>query len=310
MPRYPLQGISALSQLTIDADKDWATKGISNLKELALGMALGDIAVKGPGGVLVKITPGIANTVLTSAGPGALPTWAPGGTYLNRYLPAPIYLSKAAAVRNPDRSDAEPAHLSTQHVETYGDLPASMVKQLTPAPTLTDAEDVMAAADQVDAETAAIHTHYGLQKVVDGAGIHDEGVGDTDETAAAQNTTANDMTLMLAGPAVDDAYYFGWNYKWDKLWLNIGTAGNGNWAITEEYWDNVAGSWQTCVGMTSDMNQFMVSGLRYFQHTPQANWTASLWNGMTWYWVRFRVSAFVNIVTQPLGTQAWCERFI
>jgi hypothetical protein len=272
-------------------------------------MVLGDLVVRGPAGILVRLPPGVANTVLTSGGVGVMPSWQPGGLYLNRYFPEVFSLSNTVAVKVPEHSDHEPAPLATELVAVYDDAPASMVKRLTPAIVITDAAAVLA-PDHTNNEPAAFTSQVGLQKVVDGAGIHEEGVGDTDETTEAQDATANDMTLMLAAPTVDDAYYFGWNYKWDRLWLNIGTAGNGNWAITEEYWDNVAGSWQTCVGMTSDMNQFMVSGLRYFQHTPQANWTASLWNGMTWYWVRFRISAFVNIVTQPLGTQAWCEKFI
>ena len=39
------KGISRLSQLTIDADKDWGSWGLSNIKEIATGMKAGDILI-------------------------------------------------------------------------------------------------------------------------------------------------------------------------------------------------------------------------------------------------------------------------
>ena len=73
------------SAITIDVDKDMGGKGLSNLKQVAAAMVGGDLIAKGLGGILVRIPAGIANTVLTSQGAGMLPTWAPGGLYLNRY---------------------------------------------------------------------------------------------------------------------------------------------------------------------------------------------------------------------------------
>ncbi len=55
-------GITKLSELIIDADKDWNGKRLSQLKELALGMS------KGAGGVLVKLSPGPISYELTSGG--------------------------------------------------------------------------------------------------------------------------------------------------------------------------------------------------------------------------------------------------
>ena len=40
-------GITKLSELTIDADKDWQQKGITNIKEIASSMAQGDMVFKG-----------------------------------------------------------------------------------------------------------------------------------------------------------------------------------------------------------------------------------------------------------------------
>lgn len=72
------KGISKLSELMIDADKDWQGKGISNIKELAAGMAIGDMLIY-DGTRIIKLQPGPVGRVLTSQGPGALPIWAPGG---------------------------------------------------------------------------------------------------------------------------------------------------------------------------------------------------------------------------------------
>lgn len=72
-------GITKLSELEIDADKDWDTKGITNLEELALGMTKGDICFQ-QGGVLVKLSPGPIAYELTSHGLGQPIAWeAPPG---------------------------------------------------------------------------------------------------------------------------------------------------------------------------------------------------------------------------------------
>jgi hypothetical protein len=93
-------GISKLSELEIDADKDWQGWGISNIKEVAAGMAIGHI-LQHNGVKLVKLLPGTANYVLTSEGPGKLVTWAPGGTYYERYFPVSIESAHAEGVVTP-----------------------------------------------------------------------------------------------------------------------------------------------------------------------------------------------------------------
>lgn len=75
MPRYPLSGITALSQLLIDADKNWAATGISNIKEVALGMVTGDIIFRGATGIQ-RLGLGAAGTQVKSKGPGKDPIWS------------------------------------------------------------------------------------------------------------------------------------------------------------------------------------------------------------------------------------------
>ena len=68
-------GITRLSGLEIDADKNWNGYGISNVKELAPGMQRGDIMQRGDSGVLEKISPGAIGFEITSNGPGHEVEW-------------------------------------------------------------------------------------------------------------------------------------------------------------------------------------------------------------------------------------------
>ena len=68
-------GITRLSQLIIDADKDWQGYGINNLKELAPGMSRGDVLQRGDSGVLEKLSPGSIGFELTSNGAGNEVEW-------------------------------------------------------------------------------------------------------------------------------------------------------------------------------------------------------------------------------------------
>ncbi len=69
-------GVTRLSQLAIDADKDWGDHGISNLKELASGMERGDSVQWGDSGVLERLAPGPIGFEITSNGPGHEVNWA------------------------------------------------------------------------------------------------------------------------------------------------------------------------------------------------------------------------------------------
>ncbi len=68
-------GVTKLSQLLIDADKDWAAFGITDIKEVAAGMAKGDLPFF-DGAVISKISPGSIGTMLTTQGLGADPIWS------------------------------------------------------------------------------------------------------------------------------------------------------------------------------------------------------------------------------------------
>ena len=74
-------GITRLSELEIDVNKDWEGHGMFNLKELALGMGKGDMLQGGDSDVLEKFSPDAIGFELTSNGPGQELEWKapPGG---------------------------------------------------------------------------------------------------------------------------------------------------------------------------------------------------------------------------------------
>ncbi len=296
---------SRWSQISIDTDKDMVGKGLSNLKELAVGMLQGDLIVKGPGGVLIRIPAGIANTVWTSNGLGNIPSWQPGGTYFNRYFPATIHLNTPTMViDSPDHTDSESTPISSIHVETYQDLPASMVIRLVPEVALTDVEAIET-ADHSNNENCSVDSVFDLEKVVDGA-VADDGGVQTTETAAAQNATANDLNLLPATPALNDAYYFGFDHLWDNLLLNLGIQGVGVWTLAWEYWN---AGWIALAGVTDNTLGFTAStGIKTVLFTRPGDWVLTNVNGVgNKYWIRARVSAYTSVTQQPKGTQAWCR---
>jgi len=77
-------GLDALTlhELRIDVDKEWVDedgqpRGISDLRELALGMNKGDTLHRRAGGVLVKLPPRSIGHELTTGGPGQPLAWEP-----------------------------------------------------------------------------------------------------------------------------------------------------------------------------------------------------------------------------------------
>ena len=64
------------SKVTIDADKDMGGYGLSDLKELALGMNVGDIlCLNAATGELAIVSPGIISTELLTKGTTFPPVW-------------------------------------------------------------------------------------------------------------------------------------------------------------------------------------------------------------------------------------------
>jgi hypothetical protein len=298
MPRYPLQGISALSQLTIDADKDWQTRGITNLKELAAAMAFGDLVARGPAGILVRIPAGPPGLFLTGAG-AALPYWGPGGLYLNRYIPANIGLNMAAAVVTPDHTYNKNAPLTSPLVANYDD--DINMERIEAAVDSAHAETVIAAPDQTYNKNAPMRG--GLSILVDGFVEETAAAVQTDHTAQAREGTANDLNLCPMSDTVLDKIYIGSARPFWQAQVQVGTNGAGNWTNVSYYWN---GAWVPTVDENDGSNSFLQgTGLKFITHTPQGDWALSVIQGMNLYWMMVRTDNFVNRATKPLGTQIW-----
>ena len=284
---YPPQGFGAagitkLSELEIDVDKDWEGRAITNLKAIASSMVRGDIAFRGAD-ILERLAGdyGIGYSFLHMKNTGFLePEWMDIQGLI-------AYITGGA-----NRMISPPTLVIPQPSVGVGVATAS-------APPGKTTEKTLAVPTPSVGKATATYT----PGAVDGA-IADDGGVQTDETTEANNPTANDMTLLPAAPAVDDAYYFGQSGMWDWLCLNIGTAGAGVWTIVWEYWNG--STWVGLPGGYYDTsNGFRNGGKQSLSFARPGDWATSTIMLMDLYWVRARVSAYTSVTTQPLGTQAW-----
>ncbi len=293
-------GITRLSELIIDADKNWQAFGISNLEELALGMARGDLPMRGDA-VLVRFQPGTVGYVCTSAGPGHLLAWAPAGGALKYYFPEWILSSHAEAIVPVNQNYNKNAPLATSNAEAIDDQPALNIKQLLPTVASVDAE-VVVPVDQSYNKNAPVGRDISI--LIDGAVSETNAGVQTDETAAARSDALNDMHLNPMTPIAGDKYYFGFSKVFPRMWLNLSTPGVGNWTNIFEYWN---GAWVACVGEDDQSSEFQAAaGWKRIQWTPQGDWALSVIQGMNLYWERSRTTVFNNQATAPLGAQVFC----
>jgi len=133
--------------------------------------------------------------------------------------------------------------------------------------------------------------------------VADDGTVLTTESTEAGEATADDMTLLPATPAVNDAYYFGGDGVFQAVLLKIGTQGVGTWTITWEYWDG--DSWEALTVSDASVGFTAAAGEHLITFAEETDWATTAVNSITKYWIRGRVSAYNAVTTQPLGTQAW-----
>jgi hypothetical protein len=134
--------------------------------------------------------------------------------------------------------------------------------------------------------------------------VADDGGVQTDETTAARNATTDDMTLLPAVPAVDDAYYFAHWKTFSAIKLKATTAGVGTWTIVWEYYAT-DGTWQGLGSVSDATNGFTTAdaatGL-VVSWTVPSDWAKTSVGGHgNLHWIRARVGAYTNVTTQPLG---------
>ena len=294
-----IKGITRLSELEIDADKDWQTKGITNLKQVAAMMSKGDIAVRDTS-ILVRLPPGPEDYCLTSAGSGKLPSWQPKGGMLKFYYPVYIASNHTESKRSVAQSLNKPIIPGLDKRYAYSDSPPDNLRMFSPFVTLAK-NSAITTVNQSHSKNAPIGRDISI--LVDGA-VSETSIGvQTDETAAARDPAGNDLNLCPMTPAVDDKYYFGFDRLFPRVWLNIGMSGAGNWANVLEYWNGSA--WVQVSDEEDHTSDFTKSGINRINWTIPGDWARTTILGMNLYWLRCRTITFVNQTVKPLGTQVW-----
>jgi len=273
------KGVTRLSQLEIDVDKDWQSKGITNLKAIAEAMAHGDIVFCGAT-VLEKLgaDAGKGYNFLRSRGPGLSPVWEDIES-LVQYMTGAA--NRAAAF---DLAVPMPV-LGAAFLSSAGGGEAFSSALSVPAPGIGQ-------------ETRATTVN-----VVGGAVSHNEDVGDTDETGQANSAAANDMTLLPADGAINDYYALGSSGMFDAICIDVGTAG-ADYSLVYEY-SKGSGVWGALSILHNTTNEWKSTGKGWLTFSRPADWATDTLAGIAnMYWVRARATSVGAGFVQPLGTQA------
>lgn len=130
-------------------------------------------------------------------------------------------------------------------------------------------------------------------------------------TEAAEESTLNDVFLLPAIPASSDAFYFGANYKFNRLAIKLDTPGVGTWTIVWEY-SQAGANWNTLDFSVQEITDFTETEQTFIQNIFEipSDWVikdgANHVNNITTnYWVRARVSAYSAVTTQPKASACW-----
>ncbi len=143
-----------------------------------------------------------------------------------------------------------------------------------------------------------------IDQIALSAAIADDGGSFTDETTEANEASSDDMTLLPAIPAVNDAYYFGQSNPFDRLSLDVSTAGVGTWNVVWEYWNGSV--WIALDAVVDGTNGFTTIGANDVEYAPPTDWATTTVNAQgPFYYIRARVYAYSAVTTPPLGEQAW-----
>ncbi len=266
-------GITKLSELNIDADKDWAAKSISNLKEIALAMAHGDVNFRGAA-VVEKLIAGVAGQYLKTQGINQPPIWddIPGNRFERLFfltIPQPSISLVVAEDHSGGGFTATPS-LSV------------------PVPTIS-----VPTVEETSVNACG------------GAVAHDDDGADTDQTAEANEGTADDMTLLQADGSPADWYALGYANLFDAICLYVSTVGADLTLNTFEY-SKGGGAWGALTVIMNQLNDYETLGKRWFTFTRPVDWAVDTYAGIAdMYWIKLKSSATGGGYVQPKGQQAW-----
>lgn len=148
----------------------------------------------------------------------------------------------------------------------------------------------------------------GLLKKLASSGLcyTDDGGTYVNETTPFNEATADDVEVLPATPANDDAVYFGHASKtFSQVDLNLTTDGDGTWTITYEYWNGSA--WTALSGVTDGTGDFTAgsTGWKSITFTKPTDWDKTEVDGLSGYWIRGVVSGYSAVTTAPQVGQGW-----
>jgi len=212
------KGITKLSQLQIDGDKDWNGKGIINIKHIAAGMTKGHI-VQHNGQILESLPPEVAANVLTSAGPGQKVVWAPGGTYLNRYFPVMVHLTNATHKPfNADKNQFALAPLTVPYcIEDH--FNPEWIERLEPEIAISILANIFTPGKEA-LKSSIIDTLIQVDLPANGAIAEVSGVL-TEETAQAKSDLSIDQSYTIND---DNSQSLGSTSTWEAQTFTTGLA--------------------------------------------------------------------------------------
>jgi hypothetical protein len=127
----------------------------------------------------------------------------------------------------------------------------------------------------------------------------------TDETTDINNATVNDVALPpIQNTTAGDIIYFGNNFKFTGVTVNVGTAGvHSGVTINWEYWNGSAWTALTVIGSSTD---FKLTGTKTINFTAPSAWATTEVNSVNRFWIRARDSRSApSFTTNPLGTQGF-----
>tara|TARA_Y100000310_G_scaffold345020_1_gene461227 strand:- start:3493 stop:4974 length:1482 start_codon:yes stop_codon:yes gene_type:complete len=139
------------------------------------------------------------------------------------------------------------------------------------------------------------------------AAILDDGGAFTDYTTEADNSTADNVFMLPAVPAVNDAFYFGSSTRFNTISIDLTTVGAGTWTLAWAYWNG--SSWaviDTIASSPVDISTFTKGELQVVRmpDTISSTWATTTINGQgPFYYLKVTVSAYTSITTQPKATR-------
>lgn len=128
----------------------------------------------------------------------------------------------------------------------------------------------------------------------------DDGGVFTNYDVEAEGIAANDVFLLPAVEAINDAVYFGCETPFEYIRFLIGTAGVGNTIV----WEYYNGAWVS-LSVTDGTSGFTAAaGIQDVTFTEPTDWIETTINAVSAYWIRARCTV-ASFTTQPLASMVW-----